>query len=615
MRFAMRTWDLDTAPPFVAISYSWGAEEPVETILVNERPLHVRENCRYALWQASLHFRGDRYFWIDAICINQYDLVEKAIHVNKMYDIYYKAECVLMCIGAHANGSAEVIRAARGLRDRSSDPIMKRIEDIQHEELTSRHRPDHVGFAGPAWTATVSFDPDINRLRFATSLADGDEQPFNIAYKKLASRSYWCRIWIVQEVLAAKAAQLLCGSDSLSLKELEHLRRLMVYQLEDRTKHEFYPEELRISTLPMDRVLVARELLQPSSIPQTFAFTLTTVLSRYSSHFCADPRDRIYGFLRLLEHHKHLSPLTADYTITPLALAKRALQHLHDSEDLSTVRELCDALEVLPGADDVALKHFVMSNGTAIQSFEAALSLVHVNRPQSQLPMSTVLWSIANACRVEQSASGHLFAALTLRHDVTRRDVDLYYDGQYYSRYHWHGLYSCQDVTNVAAHICGTAQSGDVLVRLRHLDPFLCLVLRQREQNLYELMGEAALTPKYRVCEGGGACRCYSEAAELKHRSLDLGEIELHLPTGYLLACFNELSKGEHILNQSMNPATDRTSIVWHYQGMLGYQENTRKQKLLRLVLRRMCHLPEEQKGLAFAVCRPSKRSRVMNPV
>ncbi|KAI6797812.1 hypothetical protein KC332_g13920 [Hortaea werneckii] len=49
--------------------------------------------------------RSHGYFWIDAICINQDDIDEKNCQVQMMGEIYESAECVIACLGEHADDS------------------------------------------------------------------------------------------------------------------------------------------------------------------------------------------------------------------------------------------------------------------------------------------------------------------------------------------------------------------------------------------------------------------------------------------------------------------------------------------------------------------------------
>ncbi|KAK2675011.1 Heterokaryon incompatibility [Fusarium oxysporum f. sp. vasinfectum] len=72
---------------FWALSYVWGARENPATILLNDQPFSITRNLYNALYQYRRHvFDGydsdaKALLWVDAICINQNDQVEKSIQV------------------------------------------------------------------------------------------------------------------------------------------------------------------------------------------------------------------------------------------------------------------------------------------------------------------------------------------------------------------------------------------------------------------------------------------------------------------------------------------------------------------------------------------------------
>ncbi|KAH7176263.1 heterokaryon incompatibility protein-domain-containing protein, partial [Dactylonectria macrodidyma] len=85
-----------------ALSYTWGDPEPTKRILVNGLPFWISAN----LFAASRHLRlpgRPRVLWIDAICINQNDLIKKAGQVGMMFSIYLKAYRVVVWLGQATN--------------------------------------------------------------------------------------------------------------------------------------------------------------------------------------------------------------------------------------------------------------------------------------------------------------------------------------------------------------------------------------------------------------------------------------------------------------------------------------------------------------------------------
>src|ERR1700761_7326922 len=94
----LHAFKVDEAPEYVAISYTWGDSTPTRIVTINGEAINVRMNCYDALWQAR-HHNLSSYHWLDAISINQADLVEKSFQVGMMGDIFKDAQLVLCCLG------------------------------------------------------------------------------------------------------------------------------------------------------------------------------------------------------------------------------------------------------------------------------------------------------------------------------------------------------------------------------------------------------------------------------------------------------------------------------------------------------------------------------------
>ncbi|KIW08251.1 uncharacterized protein PV09_01178 [Verruconis gallopava] len=114
---------LDAAPSYEALSYVWGRPDPTAYIICNGSQVSVTQNLRDALlrlrsrqWNSNqLHgpsslsnktlsdvsnesiSRGR--LWIDALCINQHDSIERGHQVGMMGNIFSKAKCVIIWLG------------------------------------------------------------------------------------------------------------------------------------------------------------------------------------------------------------------------------------------------------------------------------------------------------------------------------------------------------------------------------------------------------------------------------------------------------------------------------------------------------------------------------------
>ncbi|KAK0644469.1 heterokaryon incompatibility protein-domain-containing protein, partial [Cercophora newfieldiana] len=104
----LSTVSLDAAPDFEALSYVWGDAADRVPIIVNGQRLLATKNLEAAMRalssRAMMGFGASRDFtrvvWIDALCIDQTNLAERASQVKLMGDIYSSARHVVTWLGA-----------------------------------------------------------------------------------------------------------------------------------------------------------------------------------------------------------------------------------------------------------------------------------------------------------------------------------------------------------------------------------------------------------------------------------------------------------------------------------------------------------------------------------
>lgn len=113
---------------YEALSYVWGSEEDQKFIYIRtddksdrSSPSPVAGNSRRLLVTANLrdalsHLRDgllERILWIDAICINQRDKVEKGVQVQSMAEIYANANRVIVWLGEATSDSGQAFETLR----------------------------------------------------------------------------------------------------------------------------------------------------------------------------------------------------------------------------------------------------------------------------------------------------------------------------------------------------------------------------------------------------------------------------------------------------------------------------------------------------------------------
>ncbi|KAJ4354369.1 uncharacterized protein N0V89_006104 [Didymosphaeria variabile] len=191
---------LDDNPQYIALSYAWGDTTLTRPLLLNGRAFRATASLDAALRQIrkmqvqSTTFR-DKLFWIDAISINQNDEIEKSWQVQRMNAIFSAARYALVWLGPSSNDSD------------------KAMEVLEHVGLTVASGSD------PLDNAALNTFHLLSRLYYELAPS----------VRGLLLRSWWRRIWVVQEFASAKDVVFLCGDVQLSwgpcLGALEALER------------------------------------------------------------------------------------------------------------------------------------------------------------------------------------------------------------------------------------------------------------------------------------------------------------------------------------------------------------------------------------------------------
>ncbi|KAF5725073.1 heterokaryon incompatibility protein [Fusarium mundagurra] len=184
----LRVVSLEPLPVYHALSYRWGApideepfkaytDEPVASIKVGDGELKVARNLLDFLIQVKEDENlKHEEFWIDAICINQGDLIERSYQVsNMMAKIYEKADSVVAWLG-------------------DSDAYTKRAFDHM-VKVADRNILQSLG---------------VPTGRRSSEISGHDETCWE-AIGKIFDRTYWNRSWIIQELVLPSRVTLRCG--------------------------------------------------------------------------------------------------------------------------------------------------------------------------------------------------------------------------------------------------------------------------------------------------------------------------------------------------------------------------------------------------------------------
>lgn len=250
---------LSKQPSYEALSYMWGPKDIVQTVTINGISFNVREN----LWSALQHLRlasKIRVLWIDAICIHQRNIHERNYQVSQMGRIYNRATRVVVWLGP-------------------SDTASKLFFD-----LLSRQ-----------WTTYLTLPSD-------PALAIERNRELEAIYSIL-SRTYWKRLWIIQEFLMAREFTIQCGNDSCTSSWI-------CWFIGQISTAEASPPSLKLrenvtilrsleKSMPVRLLRRRLGFVNFGDVKSRREVTLFELFSEYNDAECEDQRDKIFGLYSL----------------------------------------------------------------------------------------------------------------------------------------------------------------------------------------------------------------------------------------------------------------------------------------------------------------------------
>lgn len=238
--------------------------------------------------------------WIDGICINQRDDVERSQQVTHMQSIYRQATGVIFWLG---KASAEV-------------QVMMQCLQQLHSLVGDDHKSLHV---------------------HASSFYGGRpleiQQQAQKGTQTLLQRPWFSRVWILQEVANARTGTLCAGSSSAPA-------RLFAFTASLFNKH-------TDSVAYWQPVL---DLMIGSSVKQTWWSArpdLYTLLMKFPERCVTDEKDKVYGLLGLSQYESDREAIKVDYTKPLHEVYQDVFRHCSQT-DKSRVNDILNLADSTP---------------------------------------------------------------------------------------------------------------------------------------------------------------------------------------------------------------------------------------------------------------------------
>ncbi|KAF4952919.1 hypothetical protein FSARC_12540 [Fusarium sarcochroum] len=300
--------DLSLNPLFWALSYVWGPRENPRIIQINDTSFSVTINLYHALHEyRSLLSESRRnvalYLWVDAICINQEDPIEKSVQVPRMSDIYGRCKRVFAWLGPVKHEENDGVRELAVKLKQFELPSHPSTNDLMEDNLIKE-------FMESAKSDQEAADA-VERVRQAL--------------RSIGRRPWFRRIWILQEaVLAQRQPIMLCGPYELGYDIFFKTWVMMLDpSLEGQLLYTFMavnPVRFQAIGLVYKRILHTRRMKDREEVESSddqqkqCAVEVLELLNETTELEATVPHDRLYALIGLLACDPLPSALLPDYT-------------------------------------------------------------------------------------------------------------------------------------------------------------------------------------------------------------------------------------------------------------------------------------------------------------
>ncbi|KAF7513434.1 hypothetical protein GJ744_008728 [Endocarpon pusillum] len=229
-----------------------------------------------------------RILWVDAICIDQSNTKEQGEQVGMMWDIYQTADCVVIWLGPEG-GDSTIAMESFARREAQTKIAARNVRARRWED-----RRDISQCECPAG------DFKLHRRR--------------IGVQNLLGRRWFTRIWVLQEVAAAKSVSVVCGNKTVN-------------------GNDFYHEVMAVASfygsfqMLVQKIRPALELMNQSTQNlETRSSSLIELIESFRTWNASKALDKVYALLGISSDARSVPELQPDYTILEDVLAQKLVR-------------------------------------------------------------------------------------------------------------------------------------------------------------------------------------------------------------------------------------------------------------------------------------------------
>ncbi|KAI0420321.1 heterokaryon incompatibility protein-domain-containing protein [Xylaria grammica] len=292
---------------YEALSYVWGTEKAQKPIKCYGYDIPITLNLQHALL-ALRHPTLVRPLWVDAICINQQDIDERARQVAYMRLVYQHASRVVVWLGPESPVTRGGLARARELCE------------YRAVLLASSHESGDPA-APPAHRNIQADRMILESLIAETGSAEAGARSLH-GLIQLLETTYFERVWCIQEVVASKDCICKSGDVEFNFYDLLSLAGLIV--------------ELRGPQKPYSSLRFWSQVYQqrnrqwdPHALRvEASVGSMLQVLMNMRNFQATDPRDRLFAIFGI-----------SDEGLQPVLANMDAIVSGHNTRVLSTMQK------------------------------------------------------------------------------------------------------------------------------------------------------------------------------------------------------------------------------------------------------------------------------------
>ncbi|KAH6677725.1 heterokaryon incompatibility protein-domain-containing protein [Halenospora varia] len=256
---------------YEALSYVWGGTSKRASIFIDNCDMPITVNLHNALSCLRDRF-FERIIWADSVCINQEDEQEKECQIQLMAEIYGQANRVIVYLGEAANDSDQA------------------LEDIR-------------------LTAENEFTNSSNRERSQEAIL------------KLLERPWFRRMWVLQEVAAARRILIMCGSAQIN--GYAFCSGFNKLKLSYKTYSDTQSLIRSVTYLIRGAIFRPKYATSPSS-----EVSLGELIDMYHTREVTIDHDKVYALFGMSSDNPNVAGLSPDYSVPWKTLLQRLIEFI-----------------------------------------------------------------------------------------------------------------------------------------------------------------------------------------------------------------------------------------------------------------------------------------------